>query len=752
MKTVFFLVFVLIYLPSNVLGQVVSGVVRSSSGTVPFVTVGIKGAQLGTVSDENGKFSLKTPRYGRYTILAKCVGFEDNEVKVTIDSIKQNSVVIVLKEFTNALNEVVVSGTLQEISKNESPISVDVITPKLFQKNPTSSLFDAMQMVNGVIPQINCNVCSTGDIHINGMEGPYTMVTIDGMPIVSGLATVYGLSGIPNSLVNRVEVVKGPASTLYGSEAVAGVINVITKSPNTAPNVSVESWMSSQLESNTDVGVKYKYKNIEGLLGVNYFNLSNRVDVNKDGFTDITLQNRISVFNKLSFVRKNNYAATVAIRYIYEDRFGGELNWNKSFRGTDSIYGESIYTNRIEVLGNYQLPITKWNSFLQYSFTAHKQNSFYGFVPYMANQNIAFLQSLNDRKVGSNGKILLGFPMRFTFYDDNTVATQRNLDSSKFSNNPQRIFMPGVFIQYEHKVKSTTILVGSRIDYNSVHGLIVSPRLALKQKLNDVNTLRVSVGNGFRVVNVFTEDHAALTGSRQVVIKENLSPEKSWNANLNYTSTFVLKSGYLNLDAGLFYTYFANKIVPDYFTDANKIIYANLDGYGISNGANFSIDWSMTNGFKCLLGATIMKSYLMQADSTNSLVRFNQLFTPLVSGNFTISYTFKSLGVTVDYTGIVKSPMRLPLLPNDFRPEESPWHTIQNIQFTKKLTSKFEIFAGLKNIFNFIPKHPIIRPFDPFDKYVSIDNPNNYTFDPTYNYAPIQGIRGFGGFRYNLYK
>jgi len=122
------------------------------------------------------------------------------------------------------LNEVVISGTLKEVTKLESPVPVEVYTSKFFKANPTPSIFEALQNINGVRPQLNCNICNTGDIHINGLEGPYTMILIDGMPIVSGLSTVYGLSGIPQALIDRVEIVKGPASTLYGSEAVGGLI------------------------------------------------------------------------------------------------------------------------------------------------------------------------------------------------------------------------------------------------------------------------------------------------------------------------------------------------------------------------------------------------------------------------------------------------------------------------------------------------------------------------------------------------
>ena len=119
--------------------------------------------------------------------------------------------------FSGSMNEIVVSGTLRAVRKLESPVAVEVYSPKFLKLNPTPSVFEALQLVNGVRPQLNCNICNTGDIHINGLEGPYTMVTIDGMPIVSSLSSVYGLFGIPNQLIERIEVVKGPASGLYGS-------------------------------------------------------------------------------------------------------------------------------------------------------------------------------------------------------------------------------------------------------------------------------------------------------------------------------------------------------------------------------------------------------------------------------------------------------------------------------------------------------------------------------------------------------
>lgn len=729
----------------------IKGKIASDNKPVEFVNIGLSGTQYSSTTDKHGEFEITQIPFGDYEFQISMVGYQKVKKKIIIDKplpviISQNII-----SLDNRLNEVVVSGTMKEISRSESPIPIEILTPKLFFKNPTPSLFESMQMVNGVRPQLNCNVCNTGDIHINGMEGPYTMITIDGMPIVSALSTVYGLSGIPNSLVNRIEVVKGPASTLYGSEAVGGLINVITKNPMAAPLLSVDVMATSNQEYNVDLGVKTKMKKTHSLLGINYFNFQNVLDKNGDNFTDITLQNRISIFNKWSFERKENRVASIAARFVYEDRWGGETQYENKFRGTDSVYGESIYTSRYELIGVYQLPTKKEQVFLQYSFNNHNQNSYYGTTPYMAKQNIAFAQLYWNKTLTKNADLLIGTPFRYTYYDDNTPGTQ-SIDSVQPKNKPQNTYLPGVFIQTNLKFKKLTTLAGLRYDYNTDHGNIFSPRLAFKYALNDNNIFRLSSGNGYRVVNLFTEDHAALTGAREVVIKNNLKPEKSWNVNLNYERFFILTNAYIGLDASLFYTYFTNKIIGDFTTDATKIIFDNLEGHAISKGAALNLDITFTNGLKAIVGGTYMNVYRETTDVNNKQVRTAQLQTPNFLGNFSISYTFSKIGISIDYTGNVTSPMNLPVVPNDYRPEQSPWFTIQNIQVSKKLTNGFEFYGGVKNVLNFTPSDPILRPFDPFDKRITENNPNNYTFDPSYNYAPMQGRRFFIGIRYNLYN
>jgi outer membrane receptor for ferrienterochelin and colicins len=724
--------------PQEIEGKVLDAVTRAP---IVAATVALEGTSIGTYTDSLGRFQLAAKPVATARLAVRCVGY--NPWAGMLNDLSQGQTIL-LEPSENTLGTVVISATMKEVSKDASPIPVEIYTPRFFQKNATPSIFEALTVVNGVRPQLNCSVCNTGDIHINGMEGPYTMVTIDGMPIVSGLSTVYGLSGIPNGIVERIEVVKGPASTLYGSEAVGGMVNIITKNALAAPRFFADVFATSNEEFNADLAVTKRLGRARSLLGINYFNFQNRLDINGDNFTDVTQQSRVSVFNKWNFERKNARAASLAWRYVYEDRWGGELDWAPRWRGTDSIYGESIHTNRLELLGKYQLPTARRRVLFDASWNLHDQNSVYGTTVYLGRQQVAFGQLTTDLPFGKKHDALLGAALRYTWYDDSTPATTA---PDGHSNQASHVWLPGVFFQNETTLNARQhLLLGLRYDYNSAHGSILTPRLSWKWAQGTQHILRLTAGSGYRVANIFTEDHAALTGAREVVTAENLLPERSWNANLNYVRKFFpRRAGFIGLDGTLFFTYFSNQIVPDYASDPNKIIFANLNGHAISTGASLNLDLNFTNGLKIIAGMTAMDVYRVENG-----VRLPQFFAPPLSGTWTLSYPLRRR-LSIDYTGQWNGPMHLPVLPHDPRPARSPWFAIHNLQATKTFGHGLELYLGVKNLFGFFPREEVIlRAFDPFDKQVDMDNPNGFTFDTTYNYAPIQRQRALLGMRWTL--
>ncbi|WP_099597564.1 TonB-dependent receptor [Reichenbachiella sp. 5M10] len=723
--------------------------VMSNKEPLEYTSVGIQSTGKGGATDETGTLILQQIPYGSYKIIASRVGYGSRSVWVTLDA-PEHFVTVDLIESTTSLDEVVVSGTMQEISKMESTVPVDVYSPKFFKANPAPSVFESMSNINGVRPQINCNVCNTGDIHINGLEGPYTMVLIDGMPIVSGLSSVYGLTGIPQSLIERVEIVKGPASTLYGSEAVGGLINLITKTPERAPMLSADAFVTSWGEVSSDIGLKFRAtRKLQSIVGIHYFNYQNPIDKNGDNFTDLTLQNRLSVFNKWTMQRPGNRQFNLAGRYVYEDRWGGEMQWTTKNRGGQEVYGESIYTRRWEIFGTYQLPTSEKVDY-QFSANGHQQDSYYGDLSFAAQQSILFQQLTWRKDWSTKHHLLLGLAYRYTYYNDNTTATATGSVTH----------LPGAFVQDEIQLNTQNkFLFGLRYDHNSLHGNILTPRFNYKwNSPNKKTILRWSIGNGYRVANVFTEDHAALTGARDVVFDGELNPERSWNSNINFVKNIITSSNaFIGIDASAFYTFFNNRIVPDYETNPNQIIYGNLDGTATSKGLSINLDLSWSHGLTALVGMTWMDVTLTENGQSR-----RQLLTERFSGVWSLGYTFGASLISLDYTGNLYGPMRLPLLGElDPRDEYSPWFSIQNIQVTKKYLNGLEIYGGIKNLLNFTPPaNSIARAHDPFDEQVSFDtngdviatasNPYALTFDPSYVYAPNQGVRVFFGVRYTL--
>ena len=688
------------------------------------------------ISDSLGRFKISAEKgENKYTI--SFVGFKPKVLKITFENEDFIETKVVLKS-DESLKEVVVSGTLRNVSKLNSTVPIKLYKAGYFKANPTASLFEAIENINGIRSQLNCNVCNTGDIRINGQEGANTMILIDGLPIVSGLSTVYGLTGIPQSLIQQVEIIKGPSSTLYGSEAIGGIINLITKVPEKVSPLSIESFSSSWGEVNTDFGIKFLIGQKTNLLAINHFLYQNPIDKNKDGFTDLTLQNRISIFNKLSG-KKNN----IAFRYFYEDRWGGQTNWSKSERGKDNIYGESIYTHRLEVFGKYMY---NDNLFFQYSFNQHNQDSFYGTLSFDAKQTIGFLQAVYDFTINKN-LYTLGLSYRYTGYDDNTLATLKK----------DYTHLPGVFMQNEIiKDNEKSLLIGIRYDYNSNYGNILTPRINFKKSNKEKkSTVRIGLGSGYRIVNVFTEDHAALTGARDVIFKENLSPEKSWSFNLNYVKDYYTKRGQIfKVDSSIFKTLFTNRIIPDYDSNPNQIIFSNLDGTVISQGVSVDFWGTMSNLLDFQVGFTFVDTYIKEND-----IKSIPYLTENFSGSYKLTYYNSFTKSKFDLTGNIVGPMRLPLLSSlDPRPGFSPTFNILNLQATKKV-SNFEFFIGVKNLFDFKPPlNSIARAFDPFDKEVLFDNSGNavvtennpfgLTFDPTYVFYSNQGRRSFFGLRY----
>lgn len=726
------------------------GQVRDEESVIPGATIRLLDTDFATVSDSEGQFRLEGIPEGNYQLEIRFVGFKPHIEKLLIDKSISN-LQVSLKESLLTYDEVVVTGTMQPTFVSQSPVKIDVVTSNYLQTylpSAASSIVEGISLVNGVQEVVACGVCFTNSISINGLPGPYTAVLMDGSPIYGNLASVYGLNGIPSMIIDRFEVIKGPSSTLYGSEAVGGVINIITKDPRNQSPVSIDVMGTSHMESFGNLSFAPKLGKSYGFIGLNYAYINDFDDQNDDGFSDNVNLDRLSFFTKWDIARKSGKQFDIAAKYYYEDRRNGvrEFLTDRNYlelRGDDQVYGESIFTKRAELFGTYALPWVS-NVNLKYSLSTHDQDSYYGSDYYQASQDIVFANLVWDHSKDDHD-ILVGLTNRYQVYDDNTIAT-----SSNNANAPQKQFIPGVFAQDEWAATGNlTFLGGARLDHYSEHGFIFAPRLNIKYKPGEWTTLRSNFGTGFRVVNLFAEDHAFVTGQREVVIEEELMPEESYNFSFNLNHVYVIGNSQGMIDVDAFYTYFTNKITPNYDVQ-DQIIYANSNGYAVSKGVGVNIQHQFSFPLAFNLGINFQKVTENEDGEVSEIE-----FSPRSSGVFTTNYSIKKIGLdisyTASYTGLMKLPEVYDLDQNgdpltQSRPTISNHFSIHNFQVSKDLNQGFSLYGGIQNLFNYIqPWSPLTGFNDPNTRPGFSDN-----FDTAYAYSPIHGREFYLGVKWRL--
>jgi outer membrane receptor for ferrienterochelin and colicins len=715
----------------------VHGVVSSQEGPVPFASVALKGTTLGAAADIDGAYRLTGVQTGSYSLVASAIGFRTSQRTITLGPNDTLAIDIELAEAVIEADGITVTGTLVETFVRESPVKVNVVSSGYLEKVPTVNVMEVLENVNGLYQQIDCSVCGTNNIRVNGMDGPYTAVLIDGMPIMSSLATVYALNGISPALIQQIEVVKGPMSTLYGSEAMGGVVNIITKTPATAPSMSINTFANTVGEYAIDFGLVPSRGRLSTLLSGTLLYNDLFLDGNGDNFADVTLNRRASLFAKAALTTDRGMRlADLSARYYFEDRRGGTSefidNFSDDLRGSDAVYGETIRTNRVELVGSYTLnPSTGVR--LDAAFNHHDQDRYYGADGYMARQSTGFAQLVWPLRLNPEHGISLGTTVRAQSYDDNTGATGTfDLDGFELENAPDNRFIPGVLGQYEWvPSKLVRLLAGLRLDHQRNFGVIPSPSLNVKLSPDENTTFRFNGGTGFRIVNLFTEDHAAYSGARAIVLLEDLDPERSINGTMSMQHTFDLGVDPLTIDLEGFYTYFTNKIEPDY-SQPGSIVYRNLGGSATTRGVSLTVSQNMTSlPLTYTLGATVMDVFV---DENGSIAPLE--FAPDFLGVANLTYRLPR-GVALDYTMNLTGPMKMPEYEAPFqRPPSSPAFSTHNLQLTGEIElsrTEMQLYAAVKNLFDYRQASPLIDPQNPFGP----------AFDTAYVYGPIRG-RSFG--------
>ena len=500
---------------ANIVGHVASNGVH-----LPFTNVSIKGTTVGTYTDETGHFQLVNCKPGTYTLTASTVGYKTEERKVTIVIGKTIEVKFNLEEDVFNLSEVVVSSDRSERKRTEAPVIVNTISPKLFLTTQSATLGDGLNFCPGLRLENNCQNCGFTQVRMNGMEGPYSQILINSRPIFSGLAGVYGLELIPSNMVERVEVVRGGGSALFGGNAIAGTINIILKDPvtNSYELGANSSLTGVGLSNSGGVAADYSANFNTSLVsddrktGVSVYGFSRErkmFDANGDGFSETAPMENLTLGARFFHRFGNRSKMSLDFFNIKEERDGGNkheyplherdvaeavkhdiktvaLTYDQFFREFDilSVYAAGQLLNRDSYYGaNYSLS----------DYGNSKDKTYNVGAQYKAmlgrSSLIAGIENtggyLTDKKLGypdyANAVIVDGKIVSVPHTENTLVSDQSTVTT-------------GIFAQYEITLNKTKLTAGGRLDHYRINdyakqsadksGTVFIPRVTLMQELS----------------------------------------------------------------------------------------------------------------------------------------------------------------------------------------------------------------------------------------------------------------------------
>lgn len=548
-------------------GNVITGHVieKGTEAGIPYAAVLIVETGDGTVTDQDGYFRFKNVPAGKYTLKAQVMGYGTQTKKVTVSKEFTVDMHFVMEEESILTDEVVVSANRNETSRKVAPVVVNVMNNKLFEMVNSTDLSKSLNYQSGLRVENNCQNCGFSQVRINGLEGPYSQILINSRPVMSALSGVYGLEQIPTNMIERVEVVRGGGSALFGANAVGGTINIITKDPvnnsfqvaSTLSGLDAKTWEQNVSANASLVSSDNSY----GIAVYQAYRNRNPYDANGDGFSELGKLN-MNTFGLRSYYRPTQFSR-ISLEYHTTNEFrrGG----NKF----DLQPHETDITEQTKHIINsggltYDVFFREYKHKLSvYSSLQHiDRNSYYGsgmdLNAYGSTKDLtavggAMYVGNMDRCFFAPATFTGGVEYQYNSLHDKMLGYQRDLK--------QDVKVGSAFLQNEWKMDYFTILAGFRLDkHNLVEKLIFSPRINALWKPSEKFQGRLTWSTGFRAPQAYDEDlHVAAVGGNMVLIRvaEGLKPERSnsfsgsidWGFNFGHFQSNLLIEGFYTLNS-----------------------------------------------------------------------------------------------------------------------------------------------------------------------------------------------------------
>ena len=748
---------------ANIVGHVVS-----NNEHVPFATIIIKGTTYGVNTDETGHYMFVNLPVGTHIIKAQAIGFKPLEKEITIQSGETKEVNFILEEDILDLEEVVITADRSEIKRTESVNIVNTLSPKLFSSVQSVALIEGLTFSPGLRIENNCQNCGFSQVRMNGMEGPYSQILINSRPIFSGLAGVYGLELIPTNMIERIEVVRGGGSALYGSNAIAGVINIILKE---SISNSYEAGYSTSLVGagisgtggiapDNSINLNTSLISNDNKTGISLYGFSRErkmFDANNDDYSEIAPMSNLTVGTR--FFHRFGIRSKIAVDFfnIKEQRDGGNRQeYPLHERDVAEAVKHDIKTGAI----TYEQYFRDYDLLTVFASAQHlTRDSYYGanrsLKDYGISEDLTYNTGIQYKAFLGNSSLIAGFEntggflkdkkLGYPDFDNATIVNDTIINVAHADNtliSDQSSVTTGAFLQYDLKIDRLKLGLGGRLDHYSIidnakiteakKGNVFSPRISLMYELLPSLQARLSYSQGYRAPQIFDEDlHIETSGSRQVInvndpdlkheTSHSIMTSLDFNKLIGTVSTGLLIEG--------FYTRlndpFVNEIgVPD---EEGKVIYTrkNAEDGAVVKGVNIELKAKPLREFSFTSGFTIQSSKydIEQEFDTRDFFR-----TPSDYGYFNLDWDFIKnicLSVTGTYTGKMLVPYFGPLTDPDIgelRKSDPFFDLGSKIHYNIKLNGlTLQVFSGIKNIFNSFQSD--------FDSGIERD--------PAYMYGPV---------------
>ena len=714
----------------------------------PLIGVSIywKDTSIGTLSDIDGKFKISKTNLTNELIF-KFLGFNDKLINVE----NQNFLNIIMTENENTLDEVVVNKKKKTLQKSyfKTQNITNVSSDELL-KAACCNISESFETNPSIDVNYSNAITGVKQVKMLGLESPYLLITEENIPMIRGASQVYGLSFIPGTWVESMQITKGSGSVVNGFESISGQINVELKKPysDTPFFINVYSNTMGRNEINLHAN-----KIINDKLSTGFYlhgnKNSNVNDKNNDGFLDNPKSEAFNFFNRWQYINpQKGTVSFLGIRYMKDEKIIGEntTKFDLNNKVREPWIGE-INTNRLDSNFKYGYvnPSIPYQSLgFQMAYSNHDQKSFFGLRKYDINQRSFYSSIIYNSIIGNTlNKIKLGLNYSYDDFDE-TVNTQSSLIekfADVFYNRIDKSI--GGFFEYSYdSMDSVSLIAGVRYDLHNNLGNFFTPRIHLRYQPFEKSVFRLSLGTGRKSSNIFSENQNVFATGREIKILNNsgkfygLEPEKAFNYGISFRQGFFINNREADITFDYYVTDFDNQVVVDWETQGEFSFY-NLDGKSFAKSLQVDFEYEINDNI--LLKSTYknfnVKKQYKSGFYQNPLTPKNRFFTNIeASTNESKNGSKWKFDLTYNWIGKQRLPSHSEL--DDFN-GNSPSYSLINSQITKVYSDKFEIYVGGENIGAYSQSNPILG------------NPFGTDFDTSLIYAPIHKALFYVGLRFN---